>query len=49
VVKPTAPSTATITTSSGVTVRIDPKRNEKRSTLRAPAADTRTTPPAIPE
>jgi len=36
------------TRSERVTVRIDPKRYWKRSTFRAPAAEMRTTPSAIP-
>ena len=39
---------ATRVKSDQVTVRIDPKRKEKRFAFRAPAAETRTTPAAMP-
>ena len=45
---PTAPSTATSAKSDQVTVRIEPKRKEKRLAFSAPAAETSTTPAAIP-
>jgi hypothetical protein len=48
VASPSPPRAATSTTSPRVTVRIDPNRKLKRSTLRAPAAETSTTPAAIP-
>ena len=43
-----APSAAITARSPRVTVRIEPKRNWMRVTVNAPAADTSTTPPAIP-
>jgi hypothetical protein len=43
-----APSAAITTRSERVTVRIDPKRNWNRLTFSAPAAETSTTPPAMP-
>ena len=48
VASPTAPSAAMTAKLVRVTVRIDPNRYWNRSTFNAPAAETRTTPAAIP-
>ena len=45
---PAMPSAATSARSRRVTVRIEPKRNEKRLAFSAPAAETSTTPAAMP-